>query len=96
MKAIHGGQAKNDQIDAYQIAGWRRGGVFPLAYVYPAALRATRDLRRRRRSLRRQRADLLAHVQNTNSQYHWPEIGKKIASKKHRSGVAERFPDPAV
>ena len=25
-----------------------------------------------------------------------PEIGKKIASRANRTGVAERFPDPAV
>ena len=44
----------------------------------------------------RKRAELLAHIQNTNSQYNLPEIGKKIAYKAHRDGVAERFPDPAV
>jgi transposase len=38
----------------------------------------------------------LAHVQNTNSQYNLPEIGKKIAYKANRNGVAERFADPAV
>jgi transposase len=44
----------------------------------------------------RKRAELLSHVQNTNSQYNLPEIGKKIAYKANRAGVAERFPDPAV
>jgi len=44
----------------------------------------------------RTRAELLAHVPPTNSQYHLPEIGKKIASKAHREGVAERFDDAAV
>ena len=44
----------------------------------------------------RKRAALLTHVQNTNSQYNLPEIGKKIAYKANREGVAERFPDPAV
>jgi len=39
---------------------------------------------------------LLIHVQNTNSQYNLPEIGKKIAYRANRSGVAERFSDPAV
>jgi transposase len=42
------------------------------------------------------RAELLAHGQNTNSQYNLPEIGKKIAYKANRDGVAERFTDPAV
>ena len=35
-------------------------------------------------------------MHNTNAHYHLPDIGKKIASKANREGVAERFPDPAV
>ena len=96
MKAIHGGKAKNDTIDAHKIAVLLRGGMLPQAYGYPAEMRATRDLLRRRMYLTRKRADLLTHVQNTNSQYNLPEIGKKIAYKSNRDGVAERFPDPAV
>jgi transposase len=48
MRAIHGGKAKNDRIDAAKIAGLLRGGMFPMAYVYPRAKRDTRDLLRRR------------------------------------------------
>jgi transposase len=96
MKAIHGGKAKNDKIDAQKIAVLLRGGMLPQAYVYPAEMRATRDLLRRRMHLMRKRAELLAHVQNTNSQYNLPEIGKKIAYKANRDGIAECFPDPAV
>jgi transposase len=96
MKAIHGGKAKNDTIDAHKIAVLLRGGMLPQAYVYPAEMRATRDLLRRRMHLMRKRAELLAHIQNTTSQYNLPEIGKKIAYKANRDGVAERFPQPAV
>lgn len=96
MKAIHGGKAKNDKIDAHKIAGLMRGGMFPQAYAYPSEMRSTRDLLRRRMYLMRQRADLLAHVQNTNSQYNLEEIGKRIAYKRHRAGVAERFADTQV
>ena len=96
MKAIHGGKAKNDKIDAHKIAVLLRGGMLPQAYVYPAALRATRDLLRRRMHLMRKRAELLTHIQNTNSQYNLPEIGKKIAYKANRAGVAARFADPTV
>ena len=96
MKAIHGGKAKNDKIDSHKIAVLLRGGMLPQAYVYPATMRATRDLLRRRMYLTRKRAELLAHIQNTNSQYNRPEIGKKLAYKANRDGVAERFPDPAV
>ena len=96
MQAIHGGKAKNDKIDAQKIAVLLRGGLLPQAYVYPAERRATRDLLRRRLPLTRTRAELLAHVQNTNSQDNLPEIGKTLAYKAHRDGVAERFPDPIV
>jgi transposase len=96
MKAIHGGKAKNDKIDSQKIAVLLRGGMLPQAYVYPAEMRATRDLLRRRLHLTRQRAELLAHVQKINSQYNLPELGKKLAYKANRDGVAERFPDPAV
>jgi transposase len=96
MKAIHGGKAKNDTIDAQKIAVLLRGGMLPQASVYPAKMRATRDLLRRRMPLTRKRAELLAHIQNTNSQYNLPAIGKKLAYKANRAGVAEHFPDPAV
>jgi transposase len=96
MQALHGGKAQNEKIDAHKIAGLLRGGLLPQASVYPADLRATRDLLRRRRSLTRQRAELLAHLQHTHSQDHLPERGKNLASKANRAGVAARFPAPAV
>ncbi len=73
-----------------------RGGKLPQASVDSAEMRATRDLLRRRIYLTRKRAELLTHIQNTNSQYNLPEFGKKIAYKANRDGVAERFPEPAV
>src|SRR4249919_3642634 len=96
MKAIHGGKAKNDKIDSQKIAVLLRGGMLPQAYVYPAKRRATRDLLRRRMHLARKRGALLAHVQNTNSQYTLPAMGTKIAYKANRDGVAERCAAPAV
>jgi transposase len=96
MKAIHGGKAKNDKIDAHTIAALLRGGMLPQADVYPAQMRATRDLLRRRIHLMRKRSELFAHVQQTNSQYTLPEIGKNLAYKANRDGVAERLTDPAV
>jgi hypothetical protein len=42
MKAIHGGKAKNERIDSYKIANLIRGGHFPLAYVCPKEMRATK------------------------------------------------------
>jgi transposase len=96
MKAIHGGKAKNDKIDSQKIAVLLRGGMLPQAYVYPAAMRATRDLLRRRMHLMRKRAEWLTHVQQTNHQYNLPAFGKNIADKANRDGLAERFADPAV
>jgi transposase len=96
MQAIHGGKAKNDTIAAHKMAVRLRGGMLPQASVYPAEMRATRDLLRRRMSLMRQRAARLTHVQQTNSQDNLPDLGKKLAYKANREGVAARFPDPAV
>src|SRR5215831_16363657 len=96
MKAIHGGKAKNDKVDAHQSAVLLRGGMLPLAYVYPPQMRATRDLLRRRCPLMRKRAELLAHMQTTNRQYNLPECGKKLASKGNRGGIEDHFPDPSV
>jgi transposase len=96
MKAIHGGKATNDTIDAQKIAVLLRGGMLPQAYVYPANRRATRDLLRRRIHLMRKRAELLGPIPQTNSQYNLPAMGKKIAYKANRDGVAEHFTDPAV
>jgi transposase len=96
MKAIHGGKATHDTIDAHKIAVLLRGAMLPQAYVYPAEMQATRDLLRRRIHLMRTRAELLAHIHNTNSQCNLPEIHQKLAYKANRGGVAERFPEPAV
>src|SRR6516164_2418231 len=91
MKAIHGGKAKNDQIDAAKIAGLLRGGLFPMAYVYPRDMRETRDLLRRRTYFVRQRAQLIAHIVNTNSQYNLPPFDRKLSRHPDYSELAERF-----
>jgi transposase len=96
MRAIHGGKAKNDKLDSLKIATLMRGGSFPLAYVYPREMRGTRDLMRRRMHLMRQRAELLAHIHNTNSQYNLPEIAKNLRYAFNREGVAQRFAEPSV
>jgi hypothetical protein len=96
MKAIHGGKAKHAKIAAHNMAGLRRGGMVPHADVSPAAMRATRDLLRRRMPLRRRRAAWLAHIQQTNRQYNRPESGTKLADTTTRVRVAERCPAPAV
>ncbi len=96
MKAIHGGKAKNDRIDALKIATLLRGGMIPQAYVYPAEMRGTRDLMRRRIHFRRKRSELLAHIQNTNSQYNLPEFDKQLTSRCNRDGITDRFVDPSV
>src|SRR5881296_2144981 len=96
MKAIHGGKAKNDKIDAHKIAALLRGGMLPQAYVYPAGMRATRDLLRRRLHLVRKRGQLLAHIQMTNHAYNLPAFGKRIAYPSNREGVVDHFADRVV
>ena len=97
MKMIHGGKAKTDRIDAAKLAGMLRGGLFPMAYVYPKAKRQTRDLLRRRSFFVRQRAQLIAHIVNTNSQFNRPPLAKKLTYAANRSdGIAERFEHPST
>jgi transposase len=96
MQASHGGKATNDQIEAQKMAQLLRGGRRPQAYGYPATRRATRDLLRRRLPRTYNRAALLAPVQNTHRQSNLPALGKKIASKANRDGVAARCAAPAV
>ncbi|KIE42455.1 IS110 family RNA-guided transposase [Geobacter anodireducens] len=96
MKAIHGGKVKNDKIDSQKIAGLLRGGMFPMAYVYPPEMRATRDLLRRRCFLVRRRADLFGHVRSTAIQYNLPEIEVRMTYEGPRSTVPDHFTDPEV
>ena len=98
MKAIHGGKAKNDDIDAEKIARLLRGGNIPIAYVYPRGLRETRDLLRRRMHLVHKRAELITHIQILNAQNNLPDFKKKLIYAKNRAElkVAERFLNPHV
>jgi transposase len=96
MKAIHGGKAKNDRIDSFKIATLIRGGNFPLAYVYPREMRATRDLLRRRTKIVRHGGQLKAHVVNTTSQYNLPPIKVNMKNVSAREEIRSAFPDPVV
>jgi len=96
MKAIHGGKTKNDKIDSYKIAHLMRGGNFPLAYTYPKAMRATRDLLRRRTRLVRHGADLKAHVANTTSQYNLPPNRVNLKNVSAREQLQHTFDDTVV
>jgi transposase len=96
MKAIHGAKAKNDRIDAQKIAALLRGGLFPVAYVYPPKMRSTRDLLRRRMFLNRRRSALITHVKSTFAQYNLPEPEQDVARPSQREGVAELIPDPGA
>jgi transposase len=96
MRAIHGGKVKNDKIDSEKIARMLRGGMFPLAYSYPAEMRATRDLLRRRCYFVRRRAELLAHLQNTFSQYNVPTPAVKMYQAVGRLDLPGLFEQDSV
>src|SRR5688572_17869801 len=92
MKAIHGGKAKNDRIDAGNIARLLRGANFPVAYAYPKGMRATRDLVRRR-------AELLTHLQVLNAEYNLAPFPKKLSFAPNRAEMKpglslSNFPTP--
>lgn len=96
MKAIHGGKAKNDKIDSFKIASLIRGGTFPLAYVYPSHMRATRDLLRRRMRIMRFGADLKAHVKNTTGQYNLPPNNLNLRYPSAREQMRDLFDDKTI
>ena len=96
MKAIHGAKTKNDRIDSQKIALLLRAGMIPMAYVYPAEMRSTRDLLRRRMYFVHKRSELLSHIQNTKSQYNLPDFEKRLDRKSNRIGVSQHFNDPSV
>ena len=96
MRLIHGAKAKSDRIDSEKIAVLLRGGLMPRAYAYPADMRATRDLMRRRLLFVRQRGSLLAHIQITHHQYNVDPPGKRITYRSNREGLGEGFEDSSV
>jgi transposase len=97
MKHIHGGKTKTDRIDAAKLAALLRGGLFPMGYVYPRAKRQTRDLLRRRSFFVRQRAQLIAHIVNTNTQFNLRALPKKLTYAANRTpDLVDRFSDPST
>ncbi len=96
LKAIHGGKTKSDRIDSEKLAMLLRGGNFPLSYVYPKGMRATRDLLRRRNTIVRRRSATIVHVQMVNHQHNLPAFPKKISYKANRQDLAERFQEHSV
>jgi hypothetical protein len=96
MRAIHGTKTKSDKLDSEKIAHLLRAGLLPQAYVYPAAMRATRDLLRRRGYLVRRRAEALTHVQILHGQYDVAAPTGKLRYPANRAGLLDRFDDESV
>ena len=96
MRSIHGTKAKNDRIDSEKITALLKGGVIPQAYVYPARMRATRDLMRRRLHFVRHRGQLLAHIQMTHHQHNLPSPGRRISYRVNREGIGDGFEDQST
>src|SRR5262249_43197956 len=44
----------------------------------------------------RQKAQLIAHIQNTNSQYNLPPLGRQRTRQPDYADLAERFHDPST
>ena len=54
------------------------------------------NLMRRRNHLMRKRSELIAHIQNTASQYNLPAFEHRITKKHQRVGLLEHIPDVQV
>src|SRR5262249_5104899 len=70
----------------------------PRCSVYPRGLRGPRAWLPRRTYLVRRRAEALAHLVNTNSQYNLPPLNKKLSYAANRAelDLPSRFDDPSV
>jgi hypothetical protein len=89
MKAIHGGKAKNDKIDSQKIAALLRGGMLPQAYVYPAEMRATRDLLRRLTGYPVRRDNLVSAMYSTGLN---STTSLVIPQRTDRHGILDQKP----
>lgn len=96
MKAIHGSKTKSDKLDSHKIALLLKGGLLPEAYAYPARMRATRDLLRRRTRMVRIRAELMAHIKMTADQYNLGPLPVRVKTRGTRDQIAGHFPHPTV
>ncbi|MCL4837764.1 MAG: IS110 family transposase, partial [Thermoanaerobaculia bacterium] len=92
MRLIYGTKTKSDRFDSEKIARLLRLGHFPLAYTYPRTLRATRALLRRRLFFARRCAELLSHLQISQSQYNLERTPARLDRAANRAGLAEHFP----
>jgi hypothetical protein len=89
-RAIHGGTATNDRLDAHQRAALRRGGLLPQADVDPRRMRATRALWRRRHPRRHTRAEVDAPIQHTGRPSHRGAPVGRMAKPQNRRGLLAR------
>jgi len=95
MSMIHGGKNKNDRIDSKKIADLLRCNLFPVAYVYPKEMRATRDLLRRRHRYVSLRAEAYTHLQNLFTQQGFLQpLHNAVKNKGKRWELPEQFEDP--
>lgn len=93
MKAIHGGKKKNDKIDSKKIADLMRSNHLPVGYVYPKAMRSTRDLLRRRIRFMKIRAEAYAHIQTIFRQHCMNITPKEVKNKTTRRELINRMSD---
>jgi transposase len=92
-----GKKNKNDKIDARCIADMLRANRFPIAYMYPSDMRATRDLLRRRHFFVRRRAGTLTHIQNTFCQWGVADsLRAEVQRKTTRRQLIQKMPNPDV
>ena len=96
MRAVHGSKKKNDKIDSERIARLLLGKLIPMSYVYPAGMRETRALLRRRMYLMHYRSEILGHVQCTRQQYNLPALGRHLGKKGERVDLADEFPEGKI
>ena len=93
MKAIHGGKPRMTASIPIKSQPCCVAVCFPWPMSIPGHCAPTRDLMRRRIRLMRRRAELIAHIHNTISQYNLPPNTDNLRYAQHREALRKFFPD---
>lgn len=82
-----------NKIDSKKIADLMRSNHFPVGYVYPKEIRATRDLLRRRIRFMKIRAEAYTHIQTIFRQHCMNISPKEVKDKNNRRELINKVED---
>ena len=95
IQQYNGIKYTNDATDARYLAHLLRLNILPTGYIYPKAMRATRDLLRRRLLMVRQRTAQILSLQSMIGRHTGQRLSALRIKQLHVSDLADYFTAPA-